>query len=652
MKKFKILLKISSFLFLGLVICYFGLYLFAKIMPKLKIESANSFYIYDKDNSLFPVNNTNDWISLDNISKHLVNATLAVEDKNFYNHLGFDFLRIIKALYINFTSGEKRQGASTISQQYVKNLYLVFDKTWDRKIEEAWLTVRLESHYSKEDILEGYLNTINYGGIFGIENAASYYFNKSAKDLNLAEAAMLAGIPKSPSNYSPLVNEELAKKRQKLILQTMLDNKMITEYELEEAVKTELIYNNTDNSEKLITLMYYHDAVITELKSINKVPSSFLKTGGLKIYTNLDLKAQTVLEQSIKRNMVQNPELQVASIVMEPNTGNIIALAGGTDYSKTQFNRVTSTKRQVGSTIKPLLYYAALENGFTPGTTFTSEKTTFTFSENKTYSPKNFGDTYGNKPISMAAALTYSDNIYAVKTHVFLGEETLVEMGKRVGIKSELEPLPSLALGAEEISITEMIGAYSTFANEGYKITPHLINKVEDMNGNVLYEFNEIKERVLNKSIVFIVNEMLNNCYAKEFIDYNYPTCFSMAPKLSRKYAIKTGTTDFDHMILGYNKNLIVAVWNGYDDNRPTENSNGVINKQIWIDTVEYYLEGTENAWYDMPKNVVGVLSDPISGKIATDSTKNKKILYYIKGTEPYEDEGDLDDLIPTVKED
>lgn len=633
-----------------LFLCYVGIYAYARFTPKLPIDSANSYYLYDKENNLVSNGNSKEWVSLDEISPYLINATISIEDKNFYKHQGFDFLRIIKAMYINIKSGKTLQGASTITQQYAKNLFLDFGKTWNRKIDEAWLTIRLESHYSKDQILEGYLNTINYGGIFGIENASKYYFNKSAKDLTLAEATILAGIPKWPSLYSPLVNEEASKGRQKLILNSMVKNKYITENEAEEAFKVSLTYNGTKSQHNLSTLTYYQDAVIEELKSIHTIPGSFLKTGGLRIYTNLDLNAQTIMEENIKKYMPDDTELQIASVMIEPESGKVIALAGGTDYSKSQFNRVTSSKRQVGSTMKPFLYYSALENGFTPSTTFTSEKTTFTFAENKTYSPKNYADNYPNKPISMAAALSYSDNIYAVKTHLFLGEDTLVETAKRVGISSSLGAIPSLALGSEEIGIMEMMEGYMTFANEGYKIEPYFIRKVEDANGNVLYEKKEEKENVLNKSIVYVLNEMLTNSYAKEFIDYNYPTCISIAPKISKKYAIKTGTTETDHWIFGYNKKILMGIWNGYDDNRVSDVNDGTVSKNIWVDTVEAYLGDEQDYWYEIPKNVVGAFIDPISGSLATEETAKKKMLYYIKGTEPSYEEGTLDAAIPTIK--
>lgn len=631
------------------MILYAFVLAYAYLSPKLPIDTANGYYLYD--NTKAEIKEGTNWISIKDMSPYIIDATIAIEDKNFYNHQGFDYLRIIKALFINAKNRKNLQGASTITQQYAKNLFLNFDKTWSRKIEEAFLTMRLEAHYSKDEILEGYLNTINYGGIFGIENASNYYFNKSSKDLTLAEASILAGIPKSPSNYSPTQNPEAAKKRQQLILEAMEKNGYIEESEKENAINTELIYTKTTERKNLSTIMYYQDAVISELKTIKSIPNSFLETGGLKIYTNLDMNAQSILEDQIKDKMKNDEELQIASVIMDPNNGNILAIAGGRDYSTSQFNRVTNSKRQVGSTMKPLLYYTALENGFTASTTFTSEKTTFTFSENKTYSPSNYNETYGNKPISMAAAIAYSDNIYAVKTHLFLGEENLVNFAKRLGIKENLSSIPSLALGTNEIGILDMMRAYASFANEGYKITPHFITKVEDIEGNVLYEFKEEKEAILNKSTVYILNELLANSYSKELIDYNYPTCIAIAPKISKKYAIKTGTTNTDHLIFGYNKDVLIGVWMGYDDNRETDISTGNVMKNLWVDTIEAYLKDKESNWYKTPDNVVGVLVDPITGLPATETSTHKQIFYYIKGTQPYSTDQDLEKSIETFKE-
>ena len=319
----------------------------------------------------------------------------------------------------------------------------------------------------------------------------------------------------------------------------------------------------------------------------------------------------------------------------DPNNGRIIALVGGRDYSTSQYNRATSSYRQIGSAMKPILYYLALENGFTASTCFTSEETTFAFANKQYYSPKNAGDVYGNKPISLAAAISYSDNIYAVKTILFLGEESLVNMASRLGITSKMQNVPSLALGTSEINNMELIGAYSTFANLGYKIKPHLITKIEDSNGNILYEADEEKEAILNQSLVFILNNLLTNTYDSTFIDYNYPTVIGVSSKLTRKYSIKSGTTATDSWTVGYTPDVVMSIWIGYDDNREISNKDYMYTKNIFADTMEEYLKDTEESWYKQPNNVVGVLVDPISGLPIDENSQKKKILYYLKGTEP-----------------
>jgi len=644
MKKLKKLLFIFLIFVVISFIIYGGIYLYAWMNPKLAINSANSYYFYDTNGNL--ITGTNEWIGYDSIDKDIINATISIEDRHFFNHAGFDFLRIGKALYNNILSGSMNEGASTITQQYAKNLYLDFDKTLERKINEAWLTIRLETHYSKEEIIEGYLNTINYGGIFGIENASKYYFGKSASDLSIAEASLLAGIPNRPSEYSPFVNYDASKKRQLVVLNSMVRDGYITENEADIAYNEELIFNDIKNSDKLSSTMYFQDVVIEELKSINSIPSSFLTTGGLKIYTTFDPMAQEAIETTIKDSITN--DIQVSSIIMKPN-GEVLGLVGGADYSKSQYNRALYSTRSVGSTIKPFLYYSALENNFTPSTTFTSERTTFVFSENQTYSPTNFGNTYPNKSISMAAAIAYSDNIYAVKTHLFLGSDNLVEMMKRVGVTSNLDSIPSLALGSQAISLIDMTTAYAVLANEGKKVEPYFIKKVVDINGNVLYEHKEVDEVILNKSITYILSELLSNSTNSNFIDYSYPTGYGISYKLTKKYAIKTGTTDFDHLVFGYNKDVVVGIWSGYDDNRPITSTDTANNKSMWADIIEKYLKDKPESWYSMPNNVVGVLVDPISGKLATSDTKNSTILYYIKGTEP-SNNYNLDDVIPTIK--
>lgn len=631
--------------FIGVIISivilgHLGLYIYCLCTPKLEISKNQSYYLYDNEDNL--IFNNYSWVSLDNISEYLIDATIATEDKHFYKHIGFDYLRIIKAIINNISTKSLSEGASTITQQYARNMYLSYEKTWKRKIEEAILAFELETHYSKDEILEGYLNTINYGGVYGIENASQYYFNKSANDLTLAEASMLAGIPQSPSNYSPLYNLDLAKKRQKTVLTLMYNNDEISYDEMNSAFEFELTYVGNTMNNVTSGKLYFKDAVLQELENISNIPDSLLTTGGIKIYTSMDELAQSELEDSVDSKELG--DMQIASVMMNPDNGEILALVGGRDYNSSQFNRAINAKRQVGSTMKPFLYYSALESGFTSSSSFISEKTTFNFSNSSTYTPKNYNDKYANGPLSMGAAIAYSDNIYAVKTHLFLGEENLVAMANRVGISNSLEAIPSLALGTEEISLVDMVSGYASFANLGYKVDAHLIRRIEDSKGNILYEYSASKTNILNESLVYILNEMLTYTYDKDFIDYNYPTLISLLPKITNKYSIKSGTTNTDMWIIGYNKDVVLGIWAGYDDNSFLSSNDNSYHKDIWIEVMEGYLDDKDVSWYDIPNNVVGVLVNPISGEIASNEDTKKKIFYFLKGTEPHIDNDyDLD---------
>ena len=583
---------------------------------------------------MFESNNNNDWVSLKDISMYVRNATIISEDKSFYNHSGFDYLRIGKAMFNNIKSGTIVEGASTISQQYVKNLYLDFNQTWKRKIDEAFLTIKLELRYSKDEILEGYLNTINYGqGNYGIASASKYYFNKNAGDLTLEEALMLVGIPRSPENNNPIANYDNCIKRARIIASLLVKNGYITKEEYDNLYKDKIeIYGKRERN-NMSTLMYYSDAVNEELNSISSIPKNLIKSGGIKIYTTLDVNAQKKLDDSIKENGSNEDDVQLAGILVNPKTGGVLALAGGKNYARSQYNRVTQSKRQVGSTIKPFLYYSALENNMTESSRFYSSKVSFVFGNKETYTPNNYSNLYANKEITMAAALAYSDNIYAVKTHLFLGEEQLVKTMKMAGLKEKLNPVPSLALGSQELNMLDYANSYITLANYGTTNETYFIERVEDVNGNLLYKHKENSKDVFNKDSVFIINEMMTNTYNPAFIDYLNPTIIYLNSKISRKYAIKSGTTDNDYWIVGYNPDALMMVWAGNDMNK---NVNSVYSKKIkniWCDTIEEYLKDKETSWYEPSDNIIGIPLDAVSGDTPKNS-KNTVIYYYKKGTE------------------
>ena len=631
----KFLIKSFIFLFISFVVLLIGLYTYAYLSPKLDLKTSGSLYLYDNKNDLvYQGSRSNEWANLEDISDNLKNAVIAVEDKNFYNHHGFDYLRIAKAMLTNIKKKSIVQGASTISQQYIKNLYLDFDKTWKRKAEEAMLTLELEVHYDKDDILEGYLNTINYGqGNMGIVNASSYYFNKKPSELTLEEAIMLAGIPKNPAGYNPVSNYEASLKRAWIVAKSMLNNGYIDEDTYNNLFKEKLeIFGQTKNN-NLQMIMYYQEAVLNELSNIKKIPASLINAGGLKIYTTLDLKEQTSLENNILSNKVDD-ELQVASVIVDPKTGAVKALTGGMNYAKSQYNRALKSKRQVGSTMKPFLYYAALENNMTMSSSFRSEETTFNLASGKTYAPQNAGNIYASKEITMAAALALSDNIYAVKTNLFLGVDKMIDVAKRTGINANLDEVASLPLGTSEINILDYATGYTTFASGGYQKELYFIEKIEDIDGNVLYEHEDKNRLVINPNYTYILNEMMTSTTNDAYVDYTTPTALNIASILTHKYALKTGSTNTDYWIVGYNPDRLMMMWMGYDNNKEVNGNVRNNAKKIWALTIEESLNSINTTWYETPKNVVAIPLDAVTGK--TTNNQNKVALYYyVKGTEP-----------------
>lgn len=551
------------------------------------------------------------YVNLDNISPYLIEAFISIEDKRYFNHTGLDFIRICKAAMVDIIKGEAAEGASTITQQYARNLFLTMDKTWKRKLSEMMIALNLESKYSKEEILEGYLNSIYFDhGIYGVEDAAIFYFGKPSSEITLIEAVSLAAIPKGPTIYSPLKNPENNKERRLLILNEMKDDGRITTEEYDKALITKLSFVGINPNKEESLAPYFQDYVLNELKNIPGLEN--YAYSGLKVQTTLDLSLNNEICDAITQR-IEN-ELETSVVVIEPYSGKILSIIGGKSYKNSTFNRAIYAKRQPASTIKPFLYLTALENGFTSSTTFTSEKTTFHINKD-TYTPKNYHDSYPNSEISLAYALAVSDNIYAVKTHLFLGMKKLKNTLKSFGLDGNIPEIPSLALGTYEVTNLDWSSCYQVLANEGYKIEPYVIEKITTMDGKILFEHKPEKIKIANKNDCFILNELMNNIFDPKLIYNTRPTGVAITSRLSNKYAAKSGSTDTDYWMIGYNKELLVSVWTGYDDNRIiTTKHDTLVAKYLFADIIESYFKNKNTTWYTKPDDVISVYLNPITG--------------------------------------
>lgn len=624
----KKLIKILITILASLTGILLSLYIIAYSMGEPDLNKNRYLKLYDNDQEIY-YQSINDYaghyVTLDNVSNYFKDSIVAIEDQRFYKHRGFDPIGIMRAIKVNLTNQKKSQGASTITQQYARLLYLTNEKSWSRKLKEAFLTMQLETHLSKDEILEGYVNNVYFGhGIYGIENAAQYFYGKSAKDLDLNESSMLAGVVNGPTYYSPLNDQEAARKRQAIVLDALIDCHKITNEQKEKVLKSDLNLASEHKVDENLANNFYKDTVIDELEELGYYNNTYLNQG-LNVYTTFNQDYQNILEKSAK-DYTKDSEVETSSIVVEPYTSKILALIGGKDYSSSQFNRATKSNRQIGSTVKPLLYYLALENGFTPATTFLDEPTTFKLEDNSTYSPSNYNDKYAYKDITLAQALAVSDNIFAVKTHLFLGTENLATLIKKFGIEN-VKTNASLALGTVNTNIYNLANMYNTIASEGIYNHLYTIEKITNNNGDVLYQHKSKNEKMLNQDSCLVLSQLLTGSFNSVFSTYLQATM--AAYQLDNINACKTGSTDFDNLAVAYNPNILVASWVGYDDNRKMETTNDkTVAKKTVVDVLNYTNETKEATWYQPSKNIQEIAINPLTG----DFDENG-VVYWFKKT-------------------
>ncbi len=592
-------------------------------------------------------------IPFNEMPENLKKATLAAEDDNFYTRPPFDWKAIIRAFLVNLKEGRIVQGGSTITQQLARNVFLSPKKTMDRKIKELILAIELESKYSKNEILSFYLNQIPYGSnAYGIEAASLTFFEKKAKDLNLAEAAVLAGLPKAPSYYAPWGNhqDELIK-RQRYILDRMIQLNYITLEEGEKAKKIKIEFAPTSVGE----IKAPHFSLNIKDYLINKYGEDSVMNGGLKIITSLDWKMQEIAEKVILEGALRNEELykgENASLVaQDPKTGQILALVGSRGYFDKKidgnFNVATQGLRQPGSALKPFAYLTAFQKGYQPKTVVFDVPTEFDTTGNptKSYSPHNF-DSYFRGPVSLEEGLAQSINIPSVKILYLAGFDDVLKNLKNFGISTLKERWRyglSLILGGGEVKLIELINAYSTLAQEGVKHDQAFILRIEDSDGKILENYADKTTRVMDAKYSQMINQILSD---KNLRAPLFQSSLGLTVFENYEVALKTGTTnDYrDAWAMGYTPSLAVGVWAGNNNNLPMQKKGGSILAAIpiWSAFLKEVLKNYPSETFAKPDSLPIINKPMLNGQATNVITINNSqyfqihsILYYINKNDP-----------------
>ncbi len=570
-------------------------------------------------------------VPLDQVSKYMQDAIVAIEDARFFQHRGIDPVSLVRAMFRNIQAGRIVEGGSTITQQLAKNLYLDPGRNIGRKFQELFLTIQLERTYTKSEILEMYLNEIYFGqGAYGIEAAARTYFQKPARDLGLAESAMLAGVPRGPSIYNPAQDFEAAKARQGVVLDRMVELGMISGEQAGQAgaeplqpAKTPAIVRKSP---------YFVDEIVKYYEQNYSEGLETLYSGGLSIYTTLDLKMQEAAEKALTRGLARlNPDLEGALVALDPKTGQIRAMVGGRDYNKSQLNRVLA-RSQPGSTFKPFLYTAAIDLGFTAGTTIVCEPVSFPQAGREDYMPEDYQGDYHYRPFTLKEALYTSDNVVAVRLNAQLGPEVMAGYAQRMGIDSPLRPYLSLPLGTSEVTPLEMVRAFGTLANRGIKSEPYFIQRITSGTGQVLEERRPSLTRVLDEKTAYIVTDMLTAVLQPG------GTAANSGRNLGRPAAGKTGTTENlrEAWFVGYTPDLVAAVYVGYDDKSRAVGLTGAdVAAPIWADFIRGALEGRSPSEFPVPDGVTKVKICADDGLLAGEFNTRVIEAVFVQGTEP-----------------
>jgi len=594
-------------------------------------------------------------VPLTEIPKPLVQAILAIEDRRFYTHWGIDPIRLVRALITDIVARRPEQGGSTITQQLARNLFLTHEKTFTRKVKEIALAIRIEQTYTKDEILEMYFNQIYFGeGAYGVDAAAKVYFGKRVQELALPECALIAGLPRNPRDYSPRRDPDRALRRRNLVLAQMLGARFITRAQYEAASELPLGVTKTRyNAQEAPYFMEMVRQYVDERYGSNQVYE-----GGLKIYTTLDIDLQHVAEEALERRLMaleqrnqykktratlakvavaardksQTAYLQGAIVSLDPTNGHILALVGGRDFNDSNFNRAVQAARQPGSAFKPFIYTAAIDNGFSPTDIILDTPITFKAGNGEDWSPQNYDKKFRG-PITLRAALANSVNVPATKLLQKLGTSVVTSYAKRMGIRSRLLPDLSLALGTSEVNLLELTASYGVFADQGVRVSPVYILRVEDKNGKVLEQSHTAAEEVLSPETALTMTNMM------ESVIENGTAASARALGFTLPAAGKTGTTDdySDAWFVGYVPGVVTGVWVGFD--RKQKIGPGMTGAAaalpIWVDVMLAAIKGRPPQDFPVPSGVTSRLICTETGLLANPSCPTTEIELFREGSEP-----------------
>jgi len=581
-------------------------------------------------------------VPLQEIPDSLIQALIAVEDSRFYQHFGLDIKGITRALLRDIRSMKLVEGGSTLTQQLAKVLFLTPERTIVRKLKEALLAINIERRYSKDEILTMYLNQIYLGeGAYGVEAAARTYFGKNVKDLNLAECSMIAGLPRSPSRYSPVAHPDRAESRMRIVLLRLLNEGYITDETYRETAKSGVKLETSPSPEDRAP--YFTEMVRRELEG--RVSPNLLYRGGLIIETTLNLDMQLAAEKATQKGLASYEKrrpastkkdaepIQAAFLALDPATGEIKAMVGGRDFSLSPYNRSTQARRQPGSAFKPILFTAALSAGFTPSDLIEDFPLKIKIQgQPEPWVPRNYSGDYSG-PVTVRTAIERSLNAASVDLLQRLGYQPLIDTAHRLGITTELKPYPSMALGTFDVSLLEMVSAYGAFSNRGILASPHLIRRVRDRDGKILWEQPARFSDVLSPQISFQITNLLEGVTSRG--------TGKKALVLGRPSAGKTGTTnDYrDAWFIGYVPGLSAGVWVGFD--LPSSLGNGEAGGRtalpIWIDFMGTVLKGVPVQQFAVPEGIDLVEIDPETGLLSGPACFQKVVEAFLPGTAPTE---------------